>query len=128
MDDKNEFNEDYDEQSRREYEQGRSYYKNNQRDAAMKAFVQSWITMQHGKTAYWIARCRSERGDARIANEWLWIAHELSPRNDLIAYALAESEVEAGHYETAYKLLTGILKRNADYKKAMILLTRISLQ
>lgn len=104
------------------YFKGTEEYKKQNYKEAVGYFELSNKLEEHFKTYERLFHCYTKLDRKEKALECIEKAYSLNTNNDKTAFEYAEVLAESGEIKLAEDILSEILQRNADYKKAEVLL------
>ena len=104
------------------YYMGIEYLDRKDYRKAIEYFELSNDIEQHFKTYERLFQCYIKISDTDNAFECIQKSYTLNPKNDKTAFEYAEICIKTGNYTLAENILTEILVRNPEYKKAEKLL------
>lgn len=104
------------------YFKGTEEYKKQSYKEAIGYFELSNKLEEHFKTYERLYHCYRELDNMEKALECIQKAYTTNPNNDKTAFEYAEMLAGEGERKLAEDILSEILQRNADYKKAALLL------
>ena len=104
------------------YLHGLEKYEKGDLDAALSYFLKSLELDEHFKTYELLYHIFKRKKLKKEADEAIFKAYRLNPRNDKVATELACMLIDNGKTKVAKKILLEVLKRNPDYGPAKRLL------
>lgn len=100
------------------YTMGEESVQKGEIDTAVKYYLKSVRRNRHFKTFERLYECYSKLDQLDLANYFLELAYEENKNNDQVAFLYSLSLIQENQREKAGEILSSIIQRNPDYKRA----------